>query len=110
MQNLAYDKRKADHLREMRALMQHDLEAIGRPFGEFIPGHNTSPPGQINEQLALIKQIEINGKKITVPEALNGTATDTSRKNLNDKLKKRAERDVRKKAREAKKKIQEKSS
>ena len=110
MQNLAYDTRQAARLKEMRSLMQQDLEAIGRPFGDFIPGHNTAGPGQIDDQIELVKQIEINGKKITVPEALNGTATDTSRKNLNDKLKKRAERDVRKKAREAKKKIQEKSS
>lgn len=110
MQNLAYDTRQASRLKEMRSLMQQDLESIGRPFGEFIPGHNTAGPGQIDDQIELVKQIKINGKKITVPEALNGTVTDTSRKNLNDKLKKRAERDVRKKVREAKKKIQEKSS
>ena len=63
MQNLAHDERHTDRLREMRALMQQDLEAIGRPFGEFIPGLNTSPSGQINEQLAMVKQIEIKGKK-----------------------------------------------
>ncbi|MEO1992390.1 MAG: sulfatase/phosphatase domain-containing protein, partial [Pirellulales bacterium] len=103
MQNLAHDERQADRLREMRAFMQHDLEAIGRPFGEFIPGRNTSPPGQINEQITLVKQIEIKGKKITVPEALSGKAGDTGQQNLNDKAKKKKEREIRKKAREASK-------
>ena len=63
MQNLAHDERHADRLQEMN-FMQQDLEAIGRPFGEFIPGLNTSPSGQINEQLALVKQIEIKGKNL----------------------------------------------
>ena len=100
MQNLAHDKRQADRLRKMRSFMQHDLEAIGRPFGEFIPGHNTSPPGQINEQLALVKQIEIQGKKITVPEALKGAAGGTDHSKLDDKINKKAKRGLRKKSRQ----------
>ena len=100
MQNLAHDKRQADRLGEMRSLMQHDLEAIGRPFGEFIPGHNTSPPGQINEQLALVKQIEIQGKKITVPEALRGKSGETDHSKLDDKINKKSKRELRKKSRQ----------
>ena len=100
MQNLAHDKRQADRLREMRSFMQHDLEAIGRPFGEFIPGHNTSPPGQINEQLALVKQIEIQGKKITVPEALRGKSGETDHSKLDDKINKKSKRELRKKSRQ----------
>ena len=100
MQNLAHDKRQADRLREMRFFIQHDLEAIGRPFGEFIPGHNTSPPGQINEQLALVKQIEIQGKKITVPEALRGKSGETDHSKLDDKINKKSKRELRKKSRQ----------
>ena len=100
MQNLAHDKRQADRLREMRSFIQHDLEAIGRPFGEFIPGHNTSPPGQINEQLALVKQIEIQGKKITVPEALRGKSGETDHSKLDDKINKKSKRELRKKLRQ----------
>ena len=100
MQNLAHDKRQADRLGEMRSFMQHDLEAIGRPFGEFIPGHNTSPPGQINEQLALVKQIEIQGKKITVPEALRGKSGETDHSKLDDKINKKSKRELRKKSRQ----------
>ena len=100
MQNLAYDKRQADRLGEMRSLMQHDLEVIGRPFGEFLLGRNTSTPGQINEQLALVKQIEIQGKKITVPEALRGKAGEADHSKMDDKINKKAKRELRKKVRQ----------
>ena len=110
MQNLANDKRQADHLAEMRSLMQHDLEAIGRPFGEFIPGHNTSPPGQINEQLALVKKIGIQGKKITVPEMLRGKTGDINQPASASKTEKKAKREARKKAREQAKSNSRKSS
>ena len=101
MQNLAHDERHADRLREMRSLMKQDLEAIGRPFGEFIPGLNTSPSGQINEQLALVKQIEIKGKKISVPEMLRGKAKETGEPNVDGKEDKKAKRELRKKSRQA---------
>ncbi len=100
MLNLVNNERQADRLREMRSLMKQDLEAIGRPFGEFIPGLNTSPPGQINEQLALVKQIEIQGKKITVPEALRGKAGETDQSKVDDKINKKAKRELRKKLRQ----------
>ena len=101
MQNLAYNERHTDRLREMRAFMQQDLEAIGRPFGEFIPGSNTSPPGQINKQLAMVKQIEIKGKKISIPEMLRGKAEETGEPNVDGKEDKKAKRELRKKLRQA---------
>jgi hypothetical protein len=110
MQNLAHDKRHADRLREMRSLIKHDLEAIGRPFGEFIPGGNTSFPGQINEQLALVKQIDIHGKKITVPESLARKARDTDKPDPDDRTEKKGKREVRKKAREQAKPNSQKGS
>ena len=111
MQNLAHDERHADRLREMRSLMKQDLEAIGRPFGEFIPGLNTSPSGQINEQLALVKQIKIQGKKITVPEALRGKAGETDQSKVDDEINKKVKRELRKKSRqEVKKENNQKTS
>ena len=101
MQNLAHDERHTDRLREMRAFMQQDLEAIGRPFGEFIPGSNTSPPGQINKQLAMVKQIEIKGKKISVPEMLRGKAEEARDSKVDGKEDKKAKRELRKKSRQA---------
>ncbi|MDB4761302.1 hypothetical protein OAG03_03010 [Akkermansiaceae bacterium] len=44
MKNLSHQKAQATRLKEMRHLMQRDIEAIGRPFGEFIPGGNAATP------------------------------------------------------------------
>ena len=99
MKNLANDKRQAHRLREMRSFMQHDLEAIGRPFGEFILGRNTSPPGQINEQIALVKQLEIKGKTVTVPQAVKQKRVIAEEPAPDGKAKKKAEREIRKKVR-----------
>ena len=98
MKNLANDKRQAHRLREMRSFMQHDLEAIGRPFGEFIAGRNTSPSGQINEQIALVKQVEIKGKMVTVPQAVKQNLGIAEKPAPDGKAKKKAEREIRKKA------------
>ena len=95
MRNLANNERQADRLKEMRSLMEHDLQAIGRPFGEFIPGHNTSAPGQIDKQIEIVKQLEIKGKTVTVPQAVKqklGVATEPASDN-------KAKREIRKKAR-----------
>lgn len=54
----------------MRQRMQEDLEAIGRPFGEFIPGGNATDPGQIDRQIEVVKKLKIKGKTITVPKSL----------------------------------------
>jgi hypothetical protein len=51
----------------MREWLRRDLVSLRRPFGEFIPGGNAAPPGLIDEQLALVKQIKIQGKTITLP-------------------------------------------
>ena len=99
MKNLAYHKAQASRLKEMRALLQQDLEAIGRPFGEFIPGGNAAEPGQIDPQIKIVKQLEIRGKKITVPEALQGKPGSHEESTPDDKAKKKAEREARKKAR-----------
>ena len=73
MKNLAYREVMADRLYEMRDLMQRDLEVIGRPFGEFITGRNTSKPGQIDKQIEIVKQLDIQGKTVTVPKTLRRT-------------------------------------
>ena len=68
MKNVAYNKAQATRMKEMRKLMQQDLEAIGRPFGEFISGGNAAKPGQIDKQIAIVKQLEINGKLLDTAE------------------------------------------
>ena len=100
MKNLAGKKAQATRLKEMRYLMQQDLEAIGRPFGEFIPGGNAAEPGQIDKQIGIVKQLEIKGKTVTVPETLKKELGVTDGPTLDDKPKRKAEREARKKARE----------
>ncbi len=99
MRNLAHKKAQANRIKEMRHLMQHDLELVGRPFGEFIPGGNAAKPGQIDKQIELVKQLEIRGKTVNVPEALKKSQGVTDEPALDDKAKKIAEREERKKAR-----------
>ena len=110
MRNLAYKKGQATHIKEMRDLMQQDLEVIGRPFGEFIPGRNAAKPGQINKQIEIVKQLEIKGKTVTVPRALKGKPETTAEVELDDKAKKKAKREARRKAREEAKSNSQKSS
>lgn len=100
MKNLAYKKAQAARLNEMRDLMQYDLEVIGRPFGEFIPGGNTSEPGQIDEQIKIVKQLEIKGKTITVPATLKDKLGVPDETSPHDKANKKAKRVARKKARQ----------
>ncbi|MDB4749257.1 sulfatase-like hydrolase/transferase, partial [Akkermansiaceae bacterium] len=100
MKNVAYNKAQATRMKEMRKLMQQDLEAIGRPFGEFISGGNAAKPGQIDKQIAIVKQLEIKGKKVTVPEALKKDPGVTDEPTPDDKAKRKEKREVRKKARE----------
>lgn len=100
MKNLAYEKAQAPRIQEMRALMQLDLEAIGRPFGEFIPGGNAAEPGQIDKQIEIVKQLDIRGKKVTVPPALKGKVKVTAESTSDDKAKRQAKREARKKARQ----------
>ena len=94
---------QASRLKEMRNLMQRDLKAIGRPFGEFIPGGNAAETGQIDKQIAIVKKIEIQGKKVAVPEALqrNPGVTRESAQD-DDRAKKKAERVARREMRKKK--------
>ena len=111
MKNLAYHEGHANRLKEMRDLMQQDLEVIGRPFGEFIPRGNAAKPGQISKQIEIVKQLEIKGKRVTVPTALKGKQGTDAEPDPDDKATKEAKREARRKAREeAKSKRQKRSA
>ena len=109
MRNLAGHIGHSSRVKEMRQKMQQDLQAIGRPFGEFIPGGNAAKPGQVSKQIKIVKQLEIKGKTVTVPEALKQDIDVTDEPPHVDKAKRKAERETRRNAREeAKKKVREK--
>jgi len=67
MNNLAARPEHADQVNRMRYLLREDLKQMRRPFGEFVPGDNTAPPGLIDEQIAFVKRIKIEGKNVWVP-------------------------------------------
>ncbi len=70
--NLVVDPEYALKLAAMQKLLTAELESIGRPYGELIPGGNAHPPGQVNEQLELARQCKFQGKKIIFPGDASG--------------------------------------
>ncbi len=70
LKNLAGNPEYQEILDKLRGMLTRDLESFDRPFGEFVPGGNASPPGQIDKQVELVKQLKIQGKKVIVPEGL----------------------------------------
>jgi hypothetical protein len=97
MKNLADNVAHASRMKKIRNLMKKDLEAIGRPFGEFIPGGNATDPGQIDRQIEIVKKLKIKGKTITVPESLK-KGLGVSYEPPLDKLIKKEKREARRKA------------
>ena len=70
MQNLAYDSEYSEELAEMKKILKTYLTDIGRPFGELYDPEKNAANGQLADQIKLVKQIEIKGKKVTVPKDL----------------------------------------
>jgi arylsulfatase A-like enzyme len=79
--NLAADPQYAAQLATMRELLTADIKAVGRPFGELLPGGNAAPPGQVDAQIARVKTLEVEGKTVRDPE----TDEAAPRKKMNRK-------------------------
>ncbi|MCX7014325.1 MAG: sulfatase-like hydrolase/transferase [Candidatus Sumerlaeota bacterium] len=78
--NLARDPKRAAQLETMRRMLMEHLQRTGRPFGEFIPGGNAAPAGQIDKQIETVKTLKIEGKEVIVPgeeDAGDGEAPGT---------------------------------
>ena len=103
MKNLADNELHASRLKAIRNLMQKDLESIGRPFGEFIPGGNATAPGQIDRQIDIVKKLKIKGKTVMVPESLKRGLRVSDEPTL-DILTKKEKREARRRARKARRK------
>ena len=67
MKNLAADPEHGPQLAKMQKLLVSDLESIGRPYGELVPGGNAAEPGQVDEQLEFVRQCRIQGKNVILP-------------------------------------------
>ena len=103
MKNLADNELHASRLKTIRNLMQKDLESIGRPFGEFIPGGNATAPGQIDRQIDIVKKLKIKGKTVMVPESLKRGLRVSDEPTV-DILTKKEKREARRRARKARRK------
>jgi len=68
LQNLAANPDYSRTLADMRRILRKELESFDRPFGEFVPGGNAAPAGLIDEQVELVRNIKIVGKKVTLPD------------------------------------------
>ncbi len=53
---------------DLRGMLWANIYDIGRPYGEFLDGENTLSPGQVDEQLALVRDLKVTGKTITLPD------------------------------------------
>ena len=93
-----------------RELMHQGLEAIGRPLGEFISGENAAEPGQVENEVRIVKQLQIRGKTITVPDNPGKDVVVTDDAFADDKMIKKALREARRKARQETKPIRQQSS
>jgi len=76
--NLAADPRHAPQLARLREMLADELRRGTRPFGEFVPGGNAAPPGQIAPQIARVKTLTIQGKTVRVPDEADGREPSVS--------------------------------
>lgn len=70
MNNLAYNTDYVRELAKMKKLLTGHIKQIGRPFGEFNYSDNAALPGQVENEIKVVKQIEVQGKKVMVPDHL----------------------------------------
>ena len=80
LKNLDTDPLYADQLKTMRELLTAELNSHGRPFGEFVPGGNAMPGGQVDEQIALVKTLTIRGKEVIVPKSIKSKEPASTRR------------------------------
>ncbi|MCP4451519.1 MAG: hypothetical protein GY809_08660, partial [Planctomycetes bacterium] len=79
-ENLAADSTHAVQLQKMRQLLTENLKSNGRPFGEFVPGGNAAPGGQVDKQVAQVKTLTIKGKTVIVPGGSQPADTPTRKR------------------------------
>ena len=58
-ENLATLPQYSEQLATMKHLLKNHLQKQGRPFGDFIPGEDTAPAGELEAQIKAVKQIKL---------------------------------------------------
>ncbi|MFC1762955.1 sulfatase [Planctomycetota bacterium] len=80
LNNLAANPEYMDQLQNMQKRLTEELLTSGRPFGEFVPGGNAAPGGQVDMQIAQVKTLTIKGKTVIVPTDSQSKDASSSRK------------------------------
>ncbi|MEM9026239.1 MAG: sulfatase-like hydrolase/transferase [Verrucomicrobiota bacterium] len=71
MNNLAASPEHQPRLQEMQRRLTAVLKTFeNRPYGEFVPGGDAVPAGQLDEQFAWVRQMEVRGKRVMIPPEL----------------------------------------
>lgn len=73
LNNLFGQKKYEQVVRSLRQKLTENIQAIGRPYGEFLSGPDTIKPGHVSEQFELVRQLKIRGKTVILPD---GTEVD----------------------------------
>jgi len=76
--NLAKDPAHRGRLDAMKAMLASDLKSFQRPYGEFLPGGNAAPGGQVEKQIAMVKTIRVEHKTVVLPGEEEGEGEDRS--------------------------------
>ena len=98
MKNKISNPEYAGIVKDMKAKLTKVLQSMNRPYGEFVPGSDTSGPGQIDTQIALVEKLEVKGKKVTVPNRLKDDLAKYDAGKPDDKGKTNAPRERKPKA------------
>ncbi|MGB0413596.1 MAG: sulfatase family protein [Coraliomargarita sp.] len=86
LNNLVSDPEYTSTLKAMQKRLTAELESIGRPYGELVPGGNAHPPGYVDEWLELARQCKFQGKTVIFPDDVSG-----QKKKSNAKKKRKAD-------------------
>lgn len=71
MNNLVAEAAHRKKIKELQTLLANELKKVGRPYGEFYKEGNANVESEIVEKyISIVKQLDIKGKKVTVPEHL----------------------------------------
>ena len=79
MVNLAHEPNSAMELAKMKNLLSEHINKMDRPFGEFNYSDNAAMPGQIENEIKLVKQIKVKGKEVIVPKKIKESWQKTNK-------------------------------
>ena len=71
----------------MKAVLIRFLKEHNRPYGEYIPGGDAVPDGEVDEQIKMVKTLKIKGKTVITPDGTSYGKKSVKTKKTNKKKK-----------------------